>query len=159
MTDIYRPLKDAFGRFATGITVVSCKREDGSVIAITVNSFTSVSLEPALVLWCLEKKASTYQAFMSSPAYAISVLRADQQSLSNRFAGHSPAPLTSAEVDVAVSGAPLLRGRLAGFDCTIVDRHEAGDHVILIGQVDHFDSAEGDPLVYHASRYFSGCGE
>ncbi|WP_411817794.1 flavin reductase family protein [Hyphococcus sp. DH-69] len=153
MTDKYRPLKDAFGRFVTGIVVATCKDADGKLIAITVNSFTSVSLEPPLVLWCLDNRASTYSAFMGADSYGISILRADQRTESDRFARYAGPPVTEAEVEYWNSGSPILKDRLAGFDCKVVARHDAGDHVILVGEVTKFDSAEGEPLIYFASNY------
>ena len=156
MTDPFRPLKNAFGRFATGVTLAGCQRPDGSPLMITVNSFTSVSLNPALVLWCLENKASSYDAFMASPSYSISVLAAGQQALSERFAGHAPTPLGKNEFEVWETGSPIMKNALAAFDCRIVDRHMAGDHVILIAEVVKFSSRSGAPLIYFASRYAEG---
>ena len=158
MTDQYRPLKDAFGRFATGIGVAACRKEDGSYAALTVNSFTSVSLGPPLVLWCIERRASSFPAFMAADSYAVSILRADQQHLSERFASHQPAPLSAEEIDIWRSGAPLLKNRLAGFDCEVEERHRAGDHIILVGKVLQFDSADGAPLIYFSSSYCKGVG-
>lgn len=156
MMDPFRPLKDAFGRFATGVGVAACASPRGGFAAITINSFTSVSLEPPLVLWCIEKKASTYPDFTAAPAYAVSILRHDQQFVSERFASHAPAPLSADEYVVWRTGAPILRDRLAGFDCEIVDRHRSGDHVILVGKVLEFDSMPGAPLLYFASNYEKG---
>lgn len=153
MTDKYRPLKDAFGRFATGIAVAACRNGDNSIAALTINSFTSVSLEPPLVLWCLENRASSYSAFMASESYGVSILRADQQAASQRFAHFVPNGPREDEFESWVTGAPILKQRLAGFDCRIVARHEAGDHVILVGEVVKFDSAEDAALIYYASNY------
>lgn len=156
MADEYRPLKDAFGKFTTGIAVAACVRADGGFRALTINSFTSVSLEPPLVLWCLENKAAAYEDFMTADSYAVSILGANSEILSNRFAGHAPAPLQASEYEMWETGAPLLTGRIAGFDCKIRQRHDAGDHVILVGEVVRFDSCDGAPLVYYSSMYHSG---
>ncbi len=156
MTDKYRPLKDAFGRFATGIGVAACKDAKGAVTAITINSFTSVSLEPPLVLWCLENRASTYSAFMAAESYGVSILGAGQQAVSERYAHFAQGGPNDAEFESWITGAPILKQRLAGFDCKIAARHDAGDHVILVGEVVRFDSAAGAPLIYHASRYIPG---
>ena len=156
MTDKYRPLKDAFGRFATGIGVAACRDPDGAMSAITINSFTSVSLEPPLVLWCLENRASTYSAFMSAESYGVSILRADQELVSQRFAHFLPNGPKEEEFESWVTGAPILKARLAGFDCKVVARHDAGDHVIMVGEVVQFDSIAGDPLIYFASNYIPG---
>lgn len=153
MTDKYRPLKDAMGRFATGVGIAACPKGDGSYAAITINSFASVSLEPPLVLWCLETKASSYDAFMSAHEYSVTILRDDQKALSNRFANYAPVPFKADEIETWKSGAPILKERLAAFDCKIFARHIAGDHVILIGEVLQFDSKTGAPLMYFASNY------
>ncbi len=156
MADKFRPLKDAFGRFATGIAVATCRQPDNGFRALTINSFTSVSLEPQLVLWCLENKAASYPHFMEADSYAVSILSADGEALSNRFAGHAPQPLAATEYDIWETGAPLLKSRIAGFDCRVQRRHRAGDHIILVGEVVRFDSKDGAPLVYYASQYHSG---
>lgn len=156
MQDPYRPLKNAFGRFATGVAVAACRSSAGGFTAITINSFASVSLEPPLVLWCLESRAAAFADFMADDAYAVSILSDAQQAVSERFARHGPAPLTAAEIDTPVTGAPLLKNRLAGFDCLVRDRRRAGDHFILVGEVVAFDSRAGAPLLYFASRYAAG---
>lgn len=154
--DPFRPLKNAFGRFATGVAVAACANSRGGFTAITVNSFTSVSLDPALVLWCLEKSASSFDDFAAATSYSISILNDAQQAVSERFAQHAPAPLDPGEYEIWKSGAPILAVRLAGFDCEIVDRHRSGDHVILVGKVLQFDSRAGAPLLYFASDYGRG---
>jgi flavin reductase (DIM6/NTAB) family NADH-FMN oxidoreductase RutF len=153
MTDRFRPLKNAFGRFATGVCIATCRKNDGDFRAITINSFTSVSLEPALVSWCIDRGASSFGDFMSATDYGVSVLAAGQQAISQRFARHDPPPLAPHEFEQWASGAPILAERLAGFDCRVVDRHAAGDHVILIAEVVRFDARAGAPLVYFHSGY------
>lgn len=154
--DPFRPLKNAFGRFATGVTVAACVNPRGGFTAITVNSFASVSLAPPLVLWCIEKNASSFGDFAAAKGYSISVLTDVQQSASERFAQHAPAPLAAHEYEIWKTGAPILKERLAAFDCEIVDRHRSGDHVILVGKVLQFDSRAGAPLLYFASNYERG---
>ncbi|MEM9014992.1 MAG: flavin reductase family protein [Pseudomonadota bacterium] len=156
MADEFRPLKDAFGRFGTGVTVVSCCDQDGAFVLMTVNSFTSVSLDPPLVLWCIERRASTFSSFMAAESYGVSILKAEQEDQSARFAGYAPDPLKAGEYDIWRTGAPILSSRLAGFDCIVVDRHLAGDHVILVGEVKQFDCTSGAPLLYFASQYVTG---
>ena len=156
MSDEFRSLKDAYGRFATGIGVATCIGEDGESVALTINSFASVSLDPALILWSIERRASSFSHFTNASDYAVSILRADQKDLANRFAGYLPPPLQHAETEIWKTGAPILKNRLAGFDCRISDRHQAGDHVIMVGEVLQFDSADGDPLMYFSSNYLDG---
>lgn len=154
--DKIKALKTAFGRFATGIGVVACVGENDRTVAITVNSFSSVSLDPPLVLWCIERRARSFASFMSASSYAVSILSADQRAVSDRFASHDPGPFEPGEFETWDTGAPLLTERLAGFDCSVVARHDAGDHVILVGQVLKFDARSGAPLIYFASDYCEG---
>lgn len=156
VSDPFRALKNALGRYATGVALAGCARPDGPPIMLTVNSFASVSLSPPLVLWCIEKRASSFAAFSAADAYSITVLRADQEALSGRFAQHGPVSLGRGEYEVWETGAPILKARLAGLDCRIVDRLPAGDHLILLGEVLRFDSLPGAPLLYFASRYAKG---
>lgn len=156
MTDPFRPLKKAFGRFATGVALAGCERPGDGPLFITVNSFTSVSLQPPLVLWCLERQASSFSAFMAAPGYSISVLHDGQADISERFAHHSTAPLAPDDYEVWETGAPIFADRLAGFDCRVIDRHFSGDHVVLIAEVVKFDARPGAPLLYFSSTYFNG---
>lgn len=156
MPDKFRPLKDAFARYATGVAVAGCLDSKGAPVAITINSFTSVSLQPPLVLWCVEYRASSFPIFMGTTSYAVSVLKADGEDLSRRFAVREPKPLAPDEIEQWETGAPILKERLAGFDCNVVARHKAGDHCILVGEVVRFDSRDGEPLLYFSSHYGKG---
>ena len=147
MSDPFRPLKDALGRFATGIALAGCRGAAGAPVFMTVNSFTSVSLAPPLVLWCIERRASTFDEFSAAKGYSITVLNAGQQALSERFAMHAPAAPAPHEYETWETGAPILKDRLAGLDCRIVDRLPAGDHLILLGEVLRFDAKAGAPLL------------
>jgi len=151
-----RDFRHALGTFATGVTIVTAMSADGRPYGVTCNSFASVSLNPPLALWCIERRASTFPAFMAAAAYSINVLRADQEAMCERFALHMPAPLQTAEYEVWETGAPILKERLAALDCRIIDRHAAGDHVILVAEVVRFDARAGAPLLYFAGQYAKG---
>ena len=153
MNDQFRPLKNAFGRYATGVAVASCVSPAGTRAAITINSFASVSLEPPLVSWCLETRASTNETFMSAACFGISIVYADQREVSDYFAKFSVKEPSEDEFDQWDTGAPILKRHLAAFDCRVHARHEAGDHVIFIGEVVKFASHDGEPLIYFASQY------
>lgn len=153
--DPFRPLKTAFGRFATGVVLAGCRAADGPAM-ITVNSFTSVSLSPPLVLWCIDRRAARFSAFAAAEGYSINVLKAEHQTLSDRFARRGPKPVEPELFTVWETGAPILKDALAAFDCRVVDRHNAGDHVVLVAEVLKFQSADGRPLLYYASRYAAG---
>ncbi|MBY0420728.1 MAG: flavin reductase family protein, partial [Parvularculaceae bacterium] len=120
------------------------------------NSFTSASLSPPLVLWCIDRRAARFSAFMSADAYSINVLKAEQTALSEQFARHGPKPVDAALVTAWETGAPILKDALAAFDCRVVNRHGAGDHVVLIAEVVKFHAGSGKPLLYFASRYAEG---
>lgn len=156
VNDPYRPLKDAFACFSTGVTVVSCQPKTGPAQGITVNSFSSVSLEPALVSWCLADETSIADSFLAVDHYAVSILAADQQNLSDRFATPGKHAFEKGEGETFRTGAPLVAGRLAGFDCRVAERFKVGDHTILIGEIVHFDSRPGEPLIYAGRQYVTG---
>ena len=151
-------LKNTFARFVTGITIVSCQPEGQDVepIGLTVNSFTSVSLNPPLVLWCIDKSSSVFDAFATSDNYAVTVLKSDQAALSGRFATPGQHAFEGLETETMVTGAPVLTDRLAALDCRVEARHEAGDHMILIGRVVEIDYSDQAPLMYVGRSYMEG---
>lgn len=142
----------ALGRFATGVAVVTAQTENG-VAGITINSFTSVSLKPPIVLWCLDDKASRYPLFAGAERFGISILAADQQALSNRFA-KSPAPFADeADWELSGAGVPVMKGALAQLSCRTVDARPLGDHLVIAGEVETLVAREGAPLAYFGGRY------
>jgi flavin reductase (DIM6/NTAB) family NADH-FMN oxidoreductase RutF len=148
--------RDVVGRFPTGVTVVSTRSPYG-VRLMTANSFTSVSLEPLLVLVCIELTARFHQAVTAAGEWGVSVLAADQEPLSRLFARRSPA---AAELTVPhrlgpLTGAPLLDGAVAQLECRTVAQHPGGDHTILIGSVLAGAVTREDisPLVFHRGDY------
>lgn len=152
--DDTRRLRNALGWFATGVAIVTTRLADQNPVGLTINSFSSVSLEPPLVLWCLDKKSETVPAFNLASHFIVNVLSEGQQDLSNRFARKGRHEFDGIDVMAGVNGIPALRDALAHFQCAVDARHDAGDHIILIGRVVHFDYAEeGSPLLYHRGRY------
>ncbi|MGL3805224.1 flavin reductase [Paeniglutamicibacter sp. R2-26] len=148
-----RDFRSTLGQFATGVTVVTTRTPQGAKVGMTANSFTSVSMDPPLVLWCPSKFAPSLGDFEASTHFAINVLESSQHVLSRQFA--TPAEDKFAGVDCAegIAGVPLLEGAVATFQCRTVARHEAGDHVIYVGEVEKYSRVEGDPLVFHAGAY------
>ncbi|WP_343079453.1 flavin reductase family protein [Ostreiculturibacter nitratireducens] len=146
-----RALREALGRYATGVTIVTAQSPEGPV-GMTANSFTSVSLDPPLVLWCPARSSGRFPAFAAASHYAIHVLAADQLDLCRRFAreGRDFAGLGD---KVTPEGAPALPGCLARFDCAAHAAHEGGDHAILVGQVLRAEMRAGDPLIFWGGRY------
>ncbi|MFC7705064.1 flavin reductase family protein [Plastorhodobacter daqingensis] len=146
-----RVFRDALGRFATGITVVTAGGDAGPV-GLTANSFASVSLDPALVLWSPAKSSSRFERFMSARQYAIHVLAADQHALCRHFV-RPGASFELPGIAFSDAGTPLLAGCLARFECEQVAAHDAGDHAIIVGRVLRASLRQGEPLVFSAGRY------
>ncbi|WP_115787101.1 flavin reductase [Arthrobacter silvisoli] len=150
-----RDFRSALGQFATGVTVVTTVGADGRKVGMTANSFTSVSMEPPLVLWCPSKKTPSLADFEESTHFAINILASDQHVLSRQFATPSIDKFAGAETSEGIAGVPLLEGAVATFQCRTVSRHDAGDHVIYVGEVEKYDNAGGAPLVFHSGKYHS----
>jgi flavin reductase (DIM6/NTAB) family NADH-FMN oxidoreductase RutF len=146
--------RGAMGSFATGITIVTALGEDGKPIGLTANSFNSVSLTPALVLWSLSKAARSMAVFRHARHYAINVLAADQRALAERFAGRVLDRFAGVEYRSGLHGCPVIEGAAAVFECASKSRHEEGDHVIFVGEVQACSHRpEAQPLVFHQGRY------
>ncbi|MBF6231480.1 flavin reductase [Nocardia farcinica] len=148
-----RALRNAFGQYATGVTVVTTRAPDGRKIGVTANSFTSVSLDPPLIAWCPAKKAPSLPDLIAASHFAVNVLAADQHELSRQFATPAPDKFADVAYRDGIAGVPLLDRSIARFQCRTVQRVEAGDHIIFIGEVEHFDTSDGAPLVFHSGGY------
>lgn len=149
-----RTLRDALGCFATGVTVVTCLRPDGGPAGLTVNSFTSVSLEPPLLLVCLHKKAASSPALVSASHFAVNVLQTGQQPASIRFSARDEDRFGATAWACGEAGAPILTESLGVFECERYAVHDGGDHHILIGEVVKASFDAGlDPLLFFRGRY------
>ncbi len=146
--------RNALGCFATGVTVVTAVGPRGELIGITINSFNSVSLDPPLVLFSLNRRAYSMGAFLSTQAFAVNILRAGQEAISERFARSLEDKWSGVEHEAWDSGCPILTCALAGFECKIRHTYHGGDHVIFVGEVtrQHHDP-DGQPLLYHRGKY------
>ena len=149
-----RELRNAFGCFATGITVVTAIDTDGRAVGVTANSFSSLSLDPPLVLWCVGEASATFDVFSRTEAFTISVFGAEAEAVSRRFAMKGEHVVKSDGVPTEL-GPPAIADALAVFECETHARHKGGDHVILVGRVVRFSHAARDckPLVYYRGRY------
>jgi flavin reductase (DIM6/NTAB) family NADH-FMN oxidoreductase RutF len=146
----------ALGMFATGVTIVTARDADGSLVGLTANSFNSVSLEPPLVLWSLARSAGSMPAFERGSHYSINILAADQYALAERFASKSLDRFAQLSFREGAGGAPILEGAAAVFECFNRSRYEEGDHVIFVGEVERCEWRPGaQPLIFHGGRYFS----
>jgi flavin reductase (DIM6/NTAB) family NADH-FMN oxidoreductase RutF/2-polyprenyl-6-methoxyphenol hydroxylase-like FAD-dependent oxidoreductase len=148
-----RELRRALGQYATGVTIVTCLGPGEEQVGMTANSFTSVSLDPPLVLWCPAKSASSTPSFTAASHFAVNILGADQHHLSRRFATPADDKFDGVPARAGLSGAPLLDGTVATFECRTVAVHDAGDHLIMLGEVERFDTPGGPPLVFHSGLY------
>lgn len=146
--------RQALGQFATGVTIVTARSASGELAGLTVSSFNSVSLQPPLVLWSLNKVSGAMAALSEAAHYAIHVLAADQQALAERFAGPREQRWAGQPWQAAECGAPLLPGCVAVFECFNRSRYDEGDHVIFVGEVERCRSQAGTrPLLYHGGRF------
>jgi flavin reductase (DIM6/NTAB) family NADH-FMN oxidoreductase RutF len=151
-----RALRKALGRYATGVTIVTAIDLDGHPIGLTVNSFSAVSLDPALVLWCLDNKSHNLAAFRAASHHAINILAANQEDLSNRFATWPADRFVGLAWQPGVGGAPLFSGCCASFEVANVAEHAAGDHIIFVGRVERFsETTDLAPLLFYAGQYRS----
>ena len=148
-----RAFRDALGRFGTGVTVITCATSTGP-LGITANSFSSVSLEPPLVLWAPAKSSSRYPFFMAAERFAIHVMGADQFDLCRAFARDGDA-FAAFDWTQGDTGVPLIENCLARFECRQAAAHDAGDHSILLGHVERVTTNDGAPLLFHEGRYGS----
>lgn len=149
-----RDFRSALGQFATGITVVTTCAPDGELLGVTVNSFNSVSLEPPLILFSLERRAMSLPAFETAGSFAINVLSEAQIALSQNFARTQGDKWAGISFHRWATGSPILAGCLAAFECRTHAIHDGGDHRIFIGEVLRFEAKpEGDPLIYFRGSY------
>ena len=149
-----RDLRDAFGLFATGVTVVTAVRPDGEPVGVTANSFTSVSLEPALLLWCLANGSSAAPALRPGAEFAVHVLSHHQLELALHFARRTHEKFADLQRG-APRHPPRLPEALCRFDCQVHAVHEGGDHLIIVGEVRGSTRAPGTPLAFHAGYFGS----
>jgi len=143
----------ACGRFTTGVAIATVVDAEGAPHGLTVNSFTSVSLDPPLVLVAVAHRASVMDAFREARFFAVNVLSAGQREISDRFARTGLPRFDGLEWHAGETGAPLLAGTLAELECAIRYRFPAGDHDLIVGEVLRSEVREGKPLVYFAGRY------
>ena len=145
--------RQVMGNFATGITVVTTLDKSGKPYGLTVNSFTSVSLDPVLVLVCLDNKLSGFQSFIDSRHFGVSMLSHTQEEISRLFA-KKDSDRPESIYFAGQLGMPLLRDSMAIMECEVVAKHPAGDHTIFVGRVEHADVLEAaKPLLYFRGKY------
>jgi flavin reductase (DIM6/NTAB) family NADH-FMN oxidoreductase RutF len=146
--------RSVLGRFASGITVVTTVDEAGRDVGMTVSAFSSVSLNPPLVQVCIDQAASMYDALLRADRFGISILSAEQEALSRRFAAiDSSHRFDGVGYERGESGVVLLDDALGHLECRVVARHEAGDHTLFVGEVERASAGEGRPMLYYRGGY------
>ena len=148
-----RGFRAALGQFATGVTVVTTRAENGDRIGLTANSFNSASLDPPMVLWSLRNDSANFDVFASANYFAVNVLAADQVEVSKRFSRFVEDRFAGLECTTGVGGVPVITGCAANFQCRNVHRYSGGDHAIFVGEVLDFAVHERTPLVFHRGDY------
>jgi flavin reductase (DIM6/NTAB) family NADH-FMN oxidoreductase RutF len=151
-----RRFRDVLGHFATGVTVITLNN-DGDLRGMTANAISSLSLDPPLVLVCVQKDASIYEHFARATAFAMNVLSTAQEDVSNTFASHGgpEEPLGGLPYHEGPLGSPILEGVIASADCRITQRYDGGDHTIVIGEAASIslDGADQEPLLFYRGGY------
>lgn len=150
-----RRYRDALGRFPTGVAVVTLRLKTKEHVGITINSFSSVSLHPPLVLWCLGRDSDLIQHFHPKTSFVVNVLTEMQRDLAVRFSRPGKARFVGVRTRRGKRGAPLLSGAAAFFECVTKEIFEGGDHVIIVGRVEAFSFSKKSALVFHGGRFHS----
>lgn len=149
-----RELRNALGCFPTGVCLITTTTGEQKALALTANSFASVSLDPPLVLWSLQNNSDVYDVFAAPRYFAINILASDQDALSNQYARKGEHDIDPAHYRLGKYGAPIIRGALVSFECELDATHEGGDHLIIVGRVrDMQTRPTGDPLLFHCGGY------
>jgi flavin reductase (DIM6/NTAB) family NADH-FMN oxidoreductase RutF len=146
-------LRKALGSFGTGVTIVTTKSSDNRMVGVTANSFSSVSLEPAIVLWSLQKNSPSLSAYDHCGRFVINVLTLSQIDHSRRFASAVPDKFFGVDYRFGLAGLPVLEGCAAAFECLTVQRLDVGDHILYLGQVEAYQHQEQSALIYVQGKY------
>lgn len=143
-----RALRNALGCFPTGVAIVTAQSPDGIPLGLTINSFSSVSLAPPLILWSLREHSPLMASFVLGMPFTVNVLGCGQEAVARQFASPSPDRFAGVSWHAEQQGLPHIAGAIAYFDCRLCNIHRAGDHRLLIGSVEHFAANEGQPLLF-----------
>jgi len=148
-----RDFRNALGTYATGVTIITAAGTDGKPYGLTCNSFASVSLNPPLVLWSLVLYSSSLSVFQNAGHFAVNVLGASQQALSNKFAKSAEDKFVGVAWTPGIGNAPLLHDCVASFQCRAINRYYGGDHVIFLGAVEAYAYTRNEPLLFARGSY------
>jgi flavin reductase (DIM6/NTAB) family NADH-FMN oxidoreductase RutF len=146
-------LRNAFGSFITGVTIITGRDSSDKPVGMTANSFSSVSLDPPLALWSIAKTATAFDAFNEASHFAIHVLHSGQEQLSRHFATKNIDKFAETPHEFGAGNVPVLTDYSARFECEIEHRYAGGDHIILVGRIVAFDNLNKDPLIFFKGQY------
>ncbi len=146
-------LRRVMGHFATGVTIITTFNSAGDRHGLTANAFTSVSLEPPLLLICVDKKAESYPCFEQSKVFTVNVLKDDQEALSRKFAVSGGEKFQGVAYHPGANGAPILDGAIAFLECKVTASYDGGDHTIYVGEIEEAQTREGKPLLFFRGGY------
>ena len=148
-----RHLRNALGRYATGVAVITTRAPSGKLEGLTANSFAAVSLDPPLILWSLRRQATSIKNFLDAGAFAVNVLAGEQSHLSDHFAKPCADKFDGVTFSTGLAGCPVLQDPLAVFECRIESATSGGDHIIFIGRVQRVSYRDGSPLIFGGGDY------
>ena len=150
-----RALRAALGQFATGVTVITTRARDGSLVGLTANSFAALSLEPPLITWALRLASHHLPIFRDAERFVVNVLAESQVEVSRLFASGADNKFSQVAHAENRNGIPYLHGAAAWFECRRVSQQDAGDHCLFIAEVERYSNAEVAPLLFHSGGYFA----
>lgn len=150
-----KTLRKTLGAFTTGVTVITTLGEDGKRYGVTANSFSSVSLDPPLILWSQSVASRSHPAFRDTERFVVNILAADQSHVSDRFARSGDDKFEGVDIDDGLGGLPIIRGAAAFLECRKMATYPGGDHVVFLGQVENLFRADRAPLAFCDGRYLT----
>ncbi|MCH8202722.1 MAG: flavin reductase family protein [Proteobacteria bacterium] len=148
-----RALRDCLGNFATGVAVITTLGDEGRAVGLTVNSLTSLSLDPPLVLWCLDRQSECTELFAPGHHFAVNILGAGQELLARRFSNEAKDRFKDVPVLDGTGGSPLIKGAVSILECTVTAVEDGGDHLIIVGRVRRCHDHQGPALMFHKGSF------
>lgn len=153
MSITHEDFRAALGRFASGVTVITTKDNNGHLHGLTVSAFCSVSMDPPLILICIMKVTGSHHAFEQSKKFVVNILEESQQNISNHFASHLDDKFTGTKYKLSENGLPILDNCLVNLECNLKHSYDGGDHTIFVGEIEKATVSDGNPLLYFHGNY------
>jgi len=153
MTLDQKEFRNSLGNFATGVAIVTVDCKDKGDLGLTINSFSSVSLDPPLILWSINRNSDLFETFIGTESFTINILNENQQTLSNQFSKKGEHSLEEYDWERTKNGCKFVPESLVHFDCDTFEQLDGGDHIIFVGKVNHFENRGGRPLLFAQGQY------